>query len=281
MISCTVCASPLRSHADLAEWCWRCQECGTWASDLPVAINDLASPIDEATREDGLRHVRRRTSGKVLERIGLAGAPGNRLLDIGSAHGWFVRAALSAGFEAVGLEPDEAVAAEAVAATRVGFFPDALAADEVFDVLTFNDVLEHVADPRQVVAECRAHLGTSGLLSINIPSSSGLLFRSAVAARRRGRGEALFGRLWQEGLPSPHLWYFDGDQLSRMCRDEGFDLVGTARLPTMTWRGLWSRAHMDRPPTPLTAAGVAVGAVTAPILNRGGDIMHLVFRKRG
>ena len=168
-----------------------------------------------------------------------------------------------------------------MAPTRVGYFPDALQEAERFDVVTFNDVLEHMADPRRVVAACRDRLDPGGLLSINIPSSRGLLFRAAVAARRRGRAPALFSRLWQEGLPSPHLWYFNEDQLTRLCTDEGFDLVDVGNLPGMTWRGMWSRAHMDRRPTVQTTAGVAIGALTAPVLNRGGDIMHLVFRRRG
>jgi hypothetical protein len=37
---------------------------------------------------------------------------------------------------------------------------------------------------------------------------------------------------------------------------------------------------MDRVPTAVTVAGVAAAASSAPLLNRGGDIMHLVFRKR-
>lgn len=276
-----MCDTVLRRLPDLAAWCFRCDTCGTWAADLPVAINQDASPIDEGTRERGLRHLRRRTSRQVLERIRRAGPPGRLLLDIGSAHGWFTRAASSAGFDAIGLEPDEAVARDSVAPTRVGYFPDALQEAERFAVVTFNDVLEHMEDPRQVVTACRDHLGPRGLLSVNIPSSEGLLFRGAVAARRRGRATELFGRLWQEGLPSPHLWYFNKEQLTRLCTDEGFDLVDTGRLPGMTWRGLWSRAHMDRRPTVQTTAGVAVGALTAPVLNRGGDIMHLVFRTRG
>ncbi len=38
---------------------------------------------------------------------------------------------------------------------------------------------------------------------------------------------------------------------------------------------------MDRRPSVQTVVGVAVGTLTAPVLNRGGDIMHLVFRTRG
>ncbi len=276
-----MCDTALRRRPDLAAWCLRCDTCSTWAADLPVAINEDASPIDERTRERGLRHVRSRTSRQVLGRIQRAHPPGRLLLDIGSAHGWFTRAASIAGFDAIGLEPDEAVAGDSVAPTRVGYFPDALQEAERFDVVTFNDVLEHMADPRRVVAACRDHLDPGGLLSINIPSSRGLLFRAAVAARRRGRAPALFSRLWQEGLPSPHLWYFNEDQLTRLCTDEGFDLVDVGNLPGMTWRGMWSRAHMDRRPTVQTTAGVAIGALTAPVLNRGGDIMHLVFRRRG
>jgi SAM-dependent methyltransferase len=219
-------------------------------------------------------------SDLILRRIEAAEPPGRRLLDVGSAHGWFVGAAAGFGYVAEGLEPDENIAAGARVPTRVGYFPDALDAHERFDVLTFNDVLEHIPDPRAVVSACRAHLSDGGLLSINIPSSSGTLFRGAVLARRRGSGQGLFDRLWQVGLPSPHLWFFDRPALVRLCRAEGFDVVDAGTLPSMTWRGFWSRAHMDRRPSPATVAGVAAGMVSAPLLNRGGDIMHLVLRRR-
>lgn len=184
------------------------------------------------------------------------------------------------GFDAVGIEPDEVVAGAAAVPTRRGYFPDDVEADERFDVITFNDVLEHVPDPRQVVASCRDHLSPNGILSLNIPSSAGVLFRSAVAVRRRRRVPALFDRLWQVGLPSPHLWFFDRAALSRLCHEEGFDLVTGQQLPSVTWRGLWGRAHMDRSPSPLTVAGVGLASIGAPLLNRGGDIMHLVLRRR-
>jgi SAM-dependent methyltransferase len=270
----------MTSQPTLADWCHRCPSCGTWGATLPVAINDEDSPIDEVRREAGLRSIRQRVSGLILRRIEAAEPPGRRLLDIGSAHGWFVGAAAGSGYVAEGIEPDEGVAADAGAPTRVGYFPDALDADERFDVLTFNDVLEHIPDPRAVVSACREHLSDGGLLSINIPSSSGLLFRTAVVARKRGSGQGLFDRLWQVGLPSPHLWFFDRPALVRLCESEGFDVVHAGTLPSMTWRGFWNRAHMDRRPSPATVAGVAAGVLSAPLLNRGGDIMHLVLRRR-
>jgi SAM-dependent methyltransferase len=236
--------------------------------------------LDETARESGLRHIRHRVGKRVLTSVHEAAPPGDRLLDVGSAHGWFVALAEDRGFDAVGLEPDEIVAATAQTPTRLGYFPEAVAADERFDVITFNDVLEHVPDPRTVIAACRRHLKAGGVLSINIPCSSGLLFRTAVVARRRGRAVGLFDRLWQVGLPSPHLWFFDVAGLSRLCVEEGFDVVGVRRLPTLSWRGLWDRAHMDRSPSPLTLTGVAAAGTSAPVLNRGGDIVHLVLRRR-
>lgn len=210
----------------------------------------------------------------VLDRVTAASPPGLQLLDVGSAHGWFVAAAQDVGYDAEGIEPEESVAAGAVTATRIGFFPDVLDPGELFDVITFNDVLEHIPDPTAVVVACWEHLAPGGVLSLNIPSSSGVLYR--VASRRGG---ALLDRLWQAGLPSPHLWYFDRSGLVRLCEAQGFELIDAGALPSMTWRGLWSRAHMDRNPSPRTVAGVVAGIAATPLLNRGGDIMHLLLRR--
>ncbi|WP_396134721.1 class I SAM-dependent methyltransferase [Cellulomonas sp. ATA003] len=102
--------------------------------------------------------------------------PGARLLDVGSAHGWLLRQATDAGLRAVGVEPDVAVARRAIddgADVRVGFFPDALRPDDRFDVITFNDVLEHLPDPRAAVEESASRLVPGGLLVVNIPDRRG------------------------------------------------------------------------------------------------------------
>jgi SAM-dependent methyltransferase len=164
---------------------------------------------------------------------------------------------------------------------RRGYFPDALDADDSFDAICFNDVLEHIVDVRAAVAACDRHLRPGGLLSINIPNSRGLLYRVALLAKRAGAA-GLFDRLWQVSFPSPHVWYFDEAGLSALCASQGLPTVFTGRLPTLTRAGLWQRTHLDRRrPSLSSVAGVAAAWVATPMLNStwATDIMHVIARK--
>lgn len=283
-ITCCVCDTIMVQSGPA--WRFRCLGCGTWASTLSVDINgDAHSDLDESLRETGLSTLREMNNTRVLNRLAQLGLPDHaQVLDVGSAHGWFVRAAVDRGWQAEGLEPDDAIAArssEAGVAVRQGFFPDALADDETFDAICFNDVLEHLPDVRAAVAACRHHLRPGGLLSVNIPSTSGAVFTLGRWMERVGSSR-LSDRLWQVGFPSPHLWYFDQMGLSRLCESEGLEPVLVATLPSVVRNGLWERAHEGGRQTPLTVVGVAAAWLGAPLLNhsRTSDIMHVIARKR-
>lgn len=278
---CCVCDTPMRRK--VADWCLRCPECGTWASTLQMGINSEAhAGLDEDLRETGLVELRRHNHAVVVDRLLDAGlAPGSRLLDVGSAHGWFLAAAQARGLTAVGIEPDEAVAARAeTGSARIGFFPDVLAPEDRFEAITYNDVLEHFPDAGAAVAASADHLTLGGLLSVNIPNSRGLFYRLAVLCHALGLRSA-FERLWQVGLPSPHLWFFDRDNLTRLGQRHGFELVSVGSLDSVRRTGLWQRAHSDRKVSATSAIGVALVWLAAPVFNarRTSDIMHLVFRK--
>lgn len=286
--ACCVCASPMASALpQRLPWVLRCPSCGTWASTLDVRINEATHrDLDEDLREDGLRELRHRNNELILDRVAAVRAvAGARLLDVGAAHGWFVSAAAARGATALGIEPDEDVAARSEPGggeLRVGFFPDALEAGEQFDVISFNDVLEHLPDPSSVIAECARRLVPGGVLVLNLPTSTGLLFKIAKLSARMG-ATALLARLWQAGLPSPHLWYFDPRGLTRLAERHGFDVVHEGRLPAVSRRGLWGRVHSDRKVSPLTLLTVAGVTLSAPMLNsrRTSDIALLLFVRRG
>jgi SAM-dependent methyltransferase len=268
-------------------WCYRCASCRTWAATLAIGINGADHVnLDEGLRETGLAALREQNNVVILTRLrGLGLREGATLLDVGSAHGWFVRAARDHGLAAEGVEPDDEIATLSAAngvEPRRGFFPDALEDGERFDAITFNDVLEHIPDARAAVETVRDRLNPGGLLSLNIPNSRGAVFRSSIVAAKVGI-DSVFNRLWQVGLPSPHVWYFDEAGLTRLVESTGLERAYAGRLASLTRTGLWQRAHADRRPSPVTVASVAAGWAAAPVLNAGrnSDIMHLVFRRRG
>ena len=249
-MNCPACGAPLR--AGLAAWHRVCTACTYEGSVLEPRILAQAEggDLDEAAREQGLEQLRNANFRRLLAWMGRtlalpAGRP--RLLDVGCAHGWFLQQA-DAGFEASGIEPDIAVAEAARRrglAVRGGFFPDMLGDDERFDVIVFNDVLEHIPDVNAALAACWRHLQPGGWVVVNAPSRRGVLYRVSKGLVRVGRSGA-FERLWQAGFPSPHVHYFDTATLRRLADKAGFSFSGGTRLATMTVRGLYARIRCSR-----------------------------------
>jgi 2-polyprenyl-3-methyl-5-hydroxy-6-metoxy-1,4-benzoquinol methylase len=247
--SCDICGGEVRPYRH--GWVFRCACCGVLSSTLEVAIPAEASEavIDEAAREAGLATLRRRNNLRLLASLARLLPPGRRrLLDVGSGPGFLLAQARAAGFEAEGIEPD-ANTVEAArshgASVRHGYFPGALADGERFDAIVFNDVLEHIPDLKGALAACTAHLAPGGVLCLNCPDQRGFFYRTADMLDRLGIGGP-YERLWQRGLPSPHVWYFTPALLDRAAAAAGFQPAERTRLATLELEGLWSRIRMER-----------------------------------
>lgn len=284
-MTCIVCQTPLR--AGLSGWHHTCPSCAYESAALSVAINHAAehAEIDEAVRETSLKALRQDNFRTIVALTRQHAAPGARtLLDVGSAHGWFLETA-GGSFEVLGIEPDEAVASKAAARglpVRIGYFPQALKADERFDVIIFNDVIEHIPDIRAALRDCHNRLAPDGTLVLNLPSSRGLFYRlSKLFAHAGLRGP--FDRLWQKGMPSPHVHYFNPDNLTRLVASEGFDLRHSTEIAAVKADGLWQRLTVFGNVNPLKAAlqWLAIRCVLLPLMGLfPSDIIVCIYRKR-
>lgn len=190
----------------------------------------------------GLKQLRIANFRKLFDVLVALKPNGGMLLDVGAAHGWFLDVAQKK-FNVIGIEPDEAIYAAAVARgspLRNGYFPEALAPDERVDVIVFNDVIEHIPDIDGVLTACRQHLHEGGILLVNLPSSGGAFYRIAKALSRLG-SPGFLDRLWQVRLPSPHVHYFNSANLTRLLRKHGFTPMRSGRLESLGYSGLWTR----------------------------------------
>jgi SAM-dependent methyltransferase len=250
---------------------------------LPAAAaGESACALHEDRREAALAPLRARNFAIVLDRLAACGGHG-RLLEIGCAHGWFLDAARGRGYTVTGIEPDAAVAAQAVQRGHEvvhGLFPDVLAPDARFDVVVFNDVFEHLPDPRAALRATARALCAGGLLAINLPDSRGAFYRLAETLRRVG-WRAPHDRLWQLGFPSPHLSYFHPDALTRLASGVGFAEVERRALPSIEQQGLWQRLRYDPRASRLSAAVMWLAVTLAlPIVRRlPSDISLTIFRR--
>lgn len=240
--NCPVCSGKLSDG--VKAWHFICQGCDYEKGSLQPVINELSPHklVNEAVREAGLRDIRVGNFKKLLDVISSLKPSGGKLVDVGCAHGWFLEAAMGK-FESLGVEPDEVVCNMTSARglpVRKGYFPDALKDGEMFDVIVFNDVIEHIPDIGKVLSECYGRLNGGGLLVLNLPSSNGVFYKISRVFCRLGNF-SYFERLWQKDLPSPHVHYFNTRNLSELLEKNSFAAIKTGTLPTLGLAGLYSR----------------------------------------
>ncbi|MFC3469967.1 class I SAM-dependent methyltransferase [Massilia oculi] len=282
-MTCIVCGNT--QVAGLAGWHATCPACNYESAALSVAINAHSGPaVDEAEREAGLKALRLENFRTIVawarRHVGVSRP---RLLDVGSAHGWFLETAREQ-FDVLGVEPDAVVGARAAARglpVRSGYFPDVLREGERFDVIVFNDVIEHIPDIRSALAACHARLHDGGILILNLPNSGGFFYRlSKLIARLGWRGP--FERLWQKDLPSPHVHYFNPRNLRQLVAGQGFELTEAAELPALRARGLLERLRCaGNVPTLSLYTQYAAIICAIPVLRMfPSDIIVGVFKKK-
>lgn len=137
---------------------------------------------------------------------------GQRLLDVGCGNGGFLMKARDAGWKVVGVDPD--VSAVEVAQgqgldVRMGFVEMLNDEVEYFDVVTLSQVIEHVHEPRDLLAAVHGVLKPGGILYLDTPNIQSL-------------GAKLFGANWR-GIESPrHLVLFSVSGLQSILESCGF-----------------------------------------------------------
>jgi 2-polyprenyl-3-methyl-5-hydroxy-6-metoxy-1,4-benzoquinol methylase len=284
MDSCIVCGGA--KHAGLAAWHAVCAGCQYESADLQPAINDAATRhvIDEKAREKSLKALRVDNFKWIVEHAAKQVRPGAKsLLDVGSAHGWFLEEA-SKKFTVLGIEPDETVggaAAKRGLPVRAGYFPEALNPGESFDVIVFNDVIEHIPAIEGAIAASQARLNDGGILILNLPSSAGFFYTLSKLFARIG-WLSPFERLWQKGLPSPHVHYFRHKNITELVCKRGFELTSSAELPSLRANGLLERLRFTGEVGKLASYVQYVILLCAiPMLRLfPSDIIVCVFRKK-
>lgn len=256
-MQCVVCNTEMVQG--IVDWHSKCEVCGYESATLQPAINDsnVHATLDETQRENGLYSLRKNNFKKILFTLKEIGPPRSNqqeLLDVGAAHGWFIELAKTE-FETLGIEPDQAVALESKRKglpIRIGFFPEVLQATELFDVIVFNDVIEHIPDVRAILKACARHLKKNGRLVLNLPSSSGVFYRASKMLARIGLLKP-FLRMWQAGMPSPHVHYFNKRNLSSLLESEHFRLIYSGDLESISANGLLDRIRFSKSTSPILA----------------------------
>ena len=280
---CPVCVTPLADGIN--SWHFQCHKCQYEGSNLKPDINkaEIHRQIDEDDREIGLRKLRQQNFSLILQRIKkYQSSPSARLLDVGAAHGWFLDLA-SKLFLAEGIEPDQTLFEYAKSKgklVRFGYFPEALLSNDVFDLIIFNDVIEHIPDISLTLQACYDHLNKDGLLVLNLPNSHGFFYRLSKILALLGLPRP-FERLWQKGCPSPHVHDFNDNNLIDLGLTKKFSKLDQGHLPSLTFKGLFTRIAYDQNNRLLT--NICLFLLIAPIIPLliflPKDIFFVIFQK--
>lgn len=158
-----------------------------------------------------------------------------RLLDIGCGDGAFARQMAKQGWDVVGLDPalaspvDEVLGSGRMRLQNLGLSD--LPAEQLFDVITMWDVVEHVERPDLLIQAAVARLAPGGALIAETGN-----YQSAGRVNSRGKW-------WNYQID--HRWYFAPPQLKSMLTEAGLGRIEMAeRVLRPWWKG---QRDMPRP----------------------------------
>ncbi|HEX5460835.1 MAG TPA: class I SAM-dependent methyltransferase [Steroidobacteraceae bacterium] len=166
--------------------------------------------LDIALWVTGIPSERRRS-----EAMFLGSSPPGALLDVGCGYGAFMSRMKARGWRVRGIDfdPQAARAARDLHGleVQVGTLEGLTGTDSQFDVITANNVIEHVADPVDFLVRCRGLLRPGGRVILKTPNASG------YGARR-------YGPAWRGLEPPRHLHIFTPPALSACARRAGLSV---------------------------------------------------------
>lgn len=140
-----------------------------------------------------------------------------RILDVGSGLCVFLHRMKQAGWDCTALDPDRRACEHARATVGVKAIHADFAKDDGFgrfDVIAFNKVLEHVAEPVAMLRKSARYLEPGGFAYVELPDAEG--------AAREG-----FGR---EEFFIEHLHIFTAASFALLADRAGFRLAGLEQL---------------------------------------------------
>jgi 2-polyprenyl-3-methyl-5-hydroxy-6-metoxy-1,4-benzoquinol methylase len=158
---------------------------------------------------------------------------GRKLLDAGCSNGQFMYHAAGRGFETKGVELNAGtaqIAKENGLDVFVGTLEEANLPSSSYDVVTLNDLIEHVAEPQSLLAECHRLLAPGGILVIGTPNLD-CLFNNLTWALYK-----CFRIPWSAVTPPHHLYQFSSRSLRMLLENNNFASKDISFVPTSSLR---------------------------------------------
>ena len=196
-----------------------CEECGLVYTSPRLRQDIILKGYTENEDETYVSQAKGRinTFEKSVKAIEKYAEPG-KILDVGAAAGFFLKAAKDKGWTTYGIEPSKYLSdwgnKQYDVNIKRGTLDSVKSFDGPMDVVTLWDVLEHTLDPKAALQQCNRLLAKGGLVVINYPNIGNWM------ARLAGR------RYWF--ILTVHLYYFVPETIEHMLQETGFEVVDHA-----------------------------------------------------
>jgi 2-polyprenyl-3-methyl-5-hydroxy-6-metoxy-1,4-benzoquinol methylase len=145
---------------------------------------------------------------------GIIISPGKKILDVGSGSGQFLYEIKELGLDVYGVEPGnfdkESVNKHNLKIKKMDLIA-AKFSNNFFDLITINQVLEHVSNPTDTIKELYRILSKKGILIIGVPNTNSLAYK-------------LFKKNWYQLDVPRHLFDFSDKNLVEKLKKEGFKI---------------------------------------------------------
>ncbi len=149
---------------------------------------------------------------KLINKYVLAG----KVLDVGCATGYFLEAAITLNYEPYGIELSEY--SSSIAKNKFGnsaIFNGKLENcnfdDNMFDIISMFDLIEHVRSPYQTLIKTSALLNTNGIIIITTPNNSSI-------------SNKLMGKKWTH-YKLEHFYYFNLKSLTSLAEQCALKII--------------------------------------------------------
>jgi len=160
------------------------------------------------------------------------------VLDIGCGFGETIGYHLARGCDAYGVEADENVrniSNKFGYKIHIGLFNPRIYANNYFDYVTMDQVIEHLADPLKALGDIYTILKKNGHLILATPNSNGW-------------GACLFGARWLSWHTPYHINLFSLESITHAAQKTGFSVEKTMTITSsdylhMQWGHLFLRSE--------------------------------------
>lgn len=284
MIPCPICNHPkTKLKYQLKFNVHQCTNCGFQFCPDATFNKSLVSDLNEETREKALINLRKENFQHIIASIKKNKEIKSKGLEVGPGYGWFLEVCRDHGISCLGIEPEtrfnEHYQKEGLQ-VKNGFFPQDLQEESDFDFIAYNDVLEHLPDLKGIMEANFGLLNPEGLLIVNLPQQSGLIYFISKMAYLFGV-KSLMDRMWQFNFHSPHLSYFTKPTLIKLALDNNFEAVESFPLKTINLSEISDRIEQDNQQGTLAKIATKIGVfLLFPLLQIFPDTRCFIFRKR-